>query len=193
MSANGIENASQFNKVITVNSTPIAQTRKTSLIILISTLAALPNAAWAQNACDLNNDGIVSAADVNAAVNMALGLAPCTANIIGAGVCNMVMVQRVQNAVSSGACVTTSPGNVHSVSLTWTASASTNVAGYNIYRMQQPSGTFTRANSALISGTTYTDANVTAGQTYEYVATAVDVNNNESTYSANALVTIPSP
>ena len=176
-----------------MNSTSLAHTRKTSLVILLSILAVLPKAAWAQNACDLNNDGIVSAADVNAAVNMALGLAPCTANVIGAGVCNMVMVQRVQNAVSSGACVTTSPGNVHSVSLTWTASASTNVAGYNVYRMQQPNGTFTKANTALISGTTYTDANVSAGQQYEYVATAVDVNNNESTYSANAVVTIPSP
>ena len=176
-----------------MNSTHIAHARKTPLVVLISILAAIPNAGWAQNACDLNNDGAVSAADVNAAVNMALGLAPCTANIVGAGVCNMVVVQRVLNAVSSGACVTTSPGNVHSVSLSWTASASTNVAGYNVYRMQSPNGTFVKANSALIVGTTFTDAGVAAGQSYEYVATAVDVSNNESTYSASTQVTIPTP
>jgi hypothetical protein len=166
-----------------------------SLRFVFSMVAAVSRAGWAQaqNACDLNNDGAVNAADVNLAVNMAMGLASCTANIVGAGVCNMVMVQRVLNAVSTGACVTTGVGAAHSVTLTWTASASSNVAGYNLYRQAASSGTFAKVNSALIGGTTYTDANVTAGQTYEYVATAVDTNNNESSYSPGAQVTIPSP
>ena len=164
-----------------------------SLPLLISALAAVSGANGAQNACDLNNDGSVNATDVNLAVNMALGMTACTANIVGAGVCNMVMVQRVLNAVSSGACVTTGTGNTHSVTLTWAASASSNVAGYNLYREALPTGTYIKLNSGLIGGTTYTDANVTAGQSYDYVATAVDSNNNESTYSSGAQVTIPSP
>jgi len=48
-------------------------------------------------------------------------------------------------------------------------------------------------NSSLISGTTYMDATVQAGQTYYYVATAVDSNNDESTYSTPASAVVPSP
>lgn len=62
---------------------------------------------WAQsNACDLLNQGIVNAADVQAAINMTLGVTPCTANIAGAGVCTVAVVQRVINAALGGPCVT---------------------------------------------------------------------------------------
>ena len=44
-----------------------------------------------------------------------------------------------------------------------------------------------------MSGTAYTDLTVQAGQTYYYVTTAVDSNNNESAYSNEAPAAIPSP
>src|SRR5580704_16122855 len=116
---------------------------------------------------------------------MTLGLSPCTANIAGSGVCNMVVVQRVLNAVLNGTCVTAAVGNSHSVSLSWTASVSTDVVGYNVYRMAEPNGAYAKVNSALISGTAYVDATVAAGQNYAYVATAVDVNSYESVYSTD--------
>jgi hypothetical protein len=145
-------------------------------------LFLLPVFAWAQalNACDLNKDGSVDLADVQLAVNMALGLAPCTSTILGPGVCNIVVVQRVTNAVLSGMCGT---GNPHSVTLNWTASTSPNVTGYNVYRGLVSGGPYTKVNPSLISGVTYTDNSVQAGQTYYYVATAVDAANNESAYS----------
>ena len=50
---------------------------------------------------------------------MTVGSATCTANIMGAGVCNIVVVQRVVNAALGQSSVT---GSGHSASLTWVAS-----------------------------------------------------------------------
>ncbi|MBZ5582683.1 MAG: hypothetical protein LAQ30_10875 [Acidobacteriia bacterium] len=151
-------------------------------------------AAWGQtgNVCDLNGDNSVNVIDVQLAVNMALGLAPCNAKVAGAGVCNVVVVQRVTNAALGGPCVADNQG-VHSVSLTWTASISTNVVGYYIYRGTASGGPYTRLNSSPVAGTAYVDTSVQAGQTYYYVTTAVDNNNSESVYSNQAAAIIPTP
>jgi len=51
-----------------------------------------------------------------------------------------------------------------------------------------------KLNTTLVSALTYVDSTVQAGQTYYYVATAVDVNGNESAYSAPpATAAIPYP
>ena len=61
------------------------------------TFASAP--VWAQlNACDLNSDGAVNVTDVQLAINMSVGSTTCTANIMGAGVCDIIVVQRVVNA-----------------------------------------------------------------------------------------------
>jgi hypothetical protein len=78
----------------------------------------------------------------------------------------------------------------HSVSLTWVASTSPGVSGYNMYRSESSSGSFTRINNFLISGITYTDATVQSG-TYYYAATSVDARGGESGYSNMAQVTVP--
>jgi len=154
-----------------------------------------PSAAWAQaaNACDLNQDGVVNVLDIQLAINMALGSAPCTANVAGAGVCNIAVVQRVTNAVLSGTCSTGISVAAHSVSLNWTASTSSNVTGYNVYRGTQTSGPYAKLTSSPVAATAFTDLAVQAGQTYYYVATAVDNNNNESAYSGQAQAAVPSP
>lgn len=155
-------------------------------------LFLLPISVWAQagNACDLNQDGSVNIVDYQLAVNMLLGLQSCTSTIVGAGVCNVVVVQRVANAYLTGTCVT---GVSHSVTLNWTASTSSNVSGYNVYRGLTSGGPYTKVNSSLVGGVTYTDTTVQAGQTYYYVSTAVDSSNNESGYSNQAQGVIPSP
>lgn len=81
----------------------------------------------------------------------------------------------------------------HYVSLSWIASTSSDVAGYNVYRGSTPGGPYTIVSSSLVSGTTFTDNAVQAGQTYYYVCTAVDTSNNQSTYSDEAEATVPSP
>jgi hypothetical protein len=79
----------------------------------------------------------------------------------------------------------------HSVDLSWTASSSQNVVGYNIYRGNQSGGPYAKINSSLDSSTSYTDSSVTDGNTYYYVTTAVNSDNEESVYSNQAQATIP--
>jgi hypothetical protein len=160
------------------------------LVFQLALLAVAGQVARPQSACDLNLDGSVNVVDVQLGVNMSLGLVPCTANINGAGVCNVVTVQRVINAGLGGTCQTDS---AHSVSLNWTASISPNVSGYNVYRGTSSSGPYTKVNPTLIVGTSYQDTAVQAGQTYYYVATAVDSSAIESAYSNQAPAVIPYP
>ena len=80
----------------------------------------------------------------------------------------------------------------HTVSLSWTESAS-GVSGFNVYRSSTSGGPYARVNTTLLSGTTFNDQNVQAGQTYFYVTTAVNSSSVESNYSNQAEAVIPSP
>jgi len=145
---------------------------------------------WGQNSpCDLTADGKVDASDVQAAINMSLGASPCTANVIGTNVCNVVVVQRVINASLGGACVTSAG---HNALVNWTASTSSNVTGYKVYRSTTTGGPYTFLASAG-SATSCTDTNVQPGTTYFYVITALDSANNESIYSSQAQAAIATP
>jgi hypothetical protein len=79
----------------------------------------------------------------------------------------------------------------HSVTLSWTASASDNIVGYNVYRGSTSGGPYTQI--AFVGGTSYQDSGVSAGQTYFYTATAVDSTSHESPYAAQAVAVIPIP
>jgi len=161
-------------------------------LLLISSLCLAPGlTAQALNPCDLNQDGVVNQLDVALAVQMAIGATACKANVEGPLTCTVVTVQRVVNASLGQACITY---NSHSATLNWTASTSSSVAGYNLYRSTTSGGPYTRVNSTgLIAGTTYNDTSVQAGATYFYVATAVDSSGDESGYSNETSATIPSP
>jgi hypothetical protein len=56
------------------------------------------------NSCDLNNDGVVNATDVNLAAGAAIGTSPCIARLDGSPQCNVVDVQRVTVASLGGTC-----------------------------------------------------------------------------------------
>jgi hypothetical protein len=79
----------------------------------------------------------------------------------------------------------------HSVGLSWDASTSASIAGYNVYRGGSQSGPYSRLNGSLVSGLTYTDGTVVAGDTYYYVTTAVDSHGDESPHSNWAKAVIP--
>lgn len=167
--------------------------RNLFLTVLIAQLVLIPTASWAQNmnaVCDLNGDGTVNSADLDLAKNMALGTTACptTINVFGVGVCNVVVVQRVTNASTGGACLP------HYVSLTW--NGSTGATGYNVYRGTATNGTAptnpVKITPTPITTTSFTDTTVQGGQTYYYVTTAVNAS-GESGYSNQASATIPSP
>jgi len=142
------------------------------------------------NACDLNGDGVVNATDVQAAINMSLGIFPCTAQIAGANVCDVVIVQRVIDASLGGPCLVST--GLHVVLLNWTASTSSGVVGYNVYRGATSGGPYTLLSSPG-NVTSYTDTTVVAGQAYFYVVTTLGSGNVESAYSAQSQAIIPTP
>jgi Cep192 domain 4 len=80
----------------------------------------------------------------------------------------------------------------HSVDVNWAASTST-VAGYNVYRGTASGGPYSKINSTLITGLTYTDSTVSSGATYYYVVTAVAADGTESSFSSQVQAVIPTP
>jgi len=78
----------------------------------------------------------------------------------------------------------------HWVDLTW--SGSQGAVAYNVYRKFPADANYSQIDSGEVA-TAYTDDNVAAGKTYDYVVTALDANNMESGYSNRAEVTVPSP
>jgi Abnormal spindle-like microcephaly-assoc'd, ASPM-SPD-2-Hydin/HYDIN/CFA65/VesB-like, Ig-like domain/Cep192 domain 4 len=81
-------------------------------------------------------------------------------------------------------------GESHTVLLSWTASTSTGVTGYYVYRGTQ-SGQYTKIDpSSPASTTQFTDNSVQAATVYYYVVTAV-ANGVESSYSSPTTVSVP--
>ena len=88
---------------------------------------------------------------------------------------------------------TGTPPPQHSVNLSWTASTSQNIIGYNIYRSVTSGGPYSKINPVLNASTLYTDSTVADGVTYYYVSTAVNSSNAESGYSNQTTAVIPPP
>jgi hypothetical protein len=80
----------------------------------------------------------------------------------------------------------------HVVALNWTASVSTGVTGYDIYRGTVSGGPYSLIGSA--TGTSYFDANaIVSGTTYYYVVTAQGSGSTQSGNSNQVSVLIPTP
>ena len=78
------------------------------------------------------------------------------------------------------------------VILSWGASPSSGIAGYNVYRGTTSGGeSSTPLNSTPINGTSYVDTNVTSGMTYYYVVTSVGSNGAQSAPSNETEAFVP--
>src|SRR5205814_6750662 len=88
---------------------------------------------------------------------------------------------------------TGAPVPQHAVDLSWNASQSSDVVGYNVFRGNNMEGAYSRINVALEASLSYTDSGVTGGKKYYYVVTAMDSNSIESGYSNEASAVIPVP
>lgn len=74
------------------------------------------------------------------------------------------------------------------VSLAWNSAS--DASSYNVYRSVLSGGGYVKANSAPVSGTTFTDTGLSNAKTYFYVVTALDAIGNESAYS-NEVSAVP--
>lgn len=100
------------------------------------------------------------------------------------------------NATTGGTMVipVTGTGTIpYEVDLTWTApvSSADAVVGYNVYRTLSGTTSYQLLNTAVNSGTTFTDTTVENGQSYVYYVTSVDSAGVESIPSNAFSVAIP--
>jgi fibronectin type 3 domain-containing protein len=92
------------------------------------------------------------------------------------------------NATNSPTTISLSGTGTDSVLLQWAASPTAGVT-YNVYRGTSSGGeSSTPLNTSAVSATSYTDTNVTSGQTYFYIVEAVD-SSGKSTASNEVQVT----
>jgi hypothetical protein len=82
----------------------------------------------------------------------------------------------------------------HSVAISWNASTSSGVQGYNVYRSTVSGGPYAKISSTLTAAVlAFTDLSPVSGQKYFYIVTSVDGTGTESLASNEVGVTIPTP
>lgn len=81
----------------------------------------------------------------------------------------------------------------HIVDLSWNASTTGSITGYNVYRAVSASGPFSKINPSLDTSLSYSDGSVQSGKTYYYATTAVDSSGQESSYSNQIQAVVPFP
>lgn len=95
--------------------------------------------------------------------------------------------ETTSTAVSGLDATVKSTSTGYEVTVKWTASNSAGTGGYRVYRMKSTDGTFAEASEVMLTVTsgaafttsteTYTDTDITAGNTYFYRVTAFDGTN----------------
>ena len=96
------------------------------------------------------------------------------------------------NASGSPQTASVSGSGIHDVILSWTASETSGIVGYNVDRGTTSGGeSSTPLNSTPINGITYTEASVTAGVKYYYVVTAVGSGGMRSAASVETVAAVP--
>lgn len=83
------------------------------------------------------------------------------------------------------AMVLNAEGGANKVELTWAQNDYETLAGYNLYRSKSADGSFTKINTAVVTGLSYTDTDVEPGVTYYYYFKVVNTDGNEEESQSN--------
>jgi hypothetical protein len=124
----------------------------------------------------------------NQTATLTVTFAPTTA---GAVTGNVAVNSNASNSPTIGVSGTGVQQTSHTVAVSWTASVSTNVIGYNVYRGTVTGGPYSILDSAPVAADAYTDSTVHSGQTYFYVVRAVNNTGTESANSSEVQAIIP--
>ena len=76
----------------------------TLIIVLLAALLAPADVEKPKNWCDLDGDGKLTVADLNMAITASLQSLPCNKEKLWGEICNVVVVQRVINAINGDQC-----------------------------------------------------------------------------------------
>ena len=106
----------------------------------------------------------------------------------------LVFLALILPALAQSTCPAPTPGVPH-VCLTWVASVSTGVTGYNVYRATAAGGEnyATPLNSAPVTSVMYYDTTDVVGTTYYYTVTAIGTGGVMSAPSLEVSAQIPVP
>jgi hypothetical protein len=161
----------------------LTNTGSTSLALSGLAVTGANSADFVQN----NTCGASLAAGSNCTIVVAF-----TPSAIGA---RSATLSITDNATGSPQTSSLSGTGSHDVMLSWSASSSSGVMGYNIYRGTSSGGESpTPVNSTPVSGTAFADQNVTAGAQYFYIVTAVSSDGTtQSSASPETSATVPTP
>jgi fibronectin type 3 domain-containing protein len=124
----------------------------------------------------------------NQTATLIVTFAPTTAGAVSGGVAVNSNASNSPTILLAGTGV---QQTAHTVGLTWTASVSNDVIGYNIYRGTTTGGPYSIVDSAPVASDAYTDSTVQSGQTYFFVVRAVDHSGTESVNSSEVQAIIP--
>jgi len=102
------------------------------------------------------------------------------------GVCNGGGADTTAPTTPAGMVAT--GGNLK-IDLSWSANSETDLAGYKVYRRDVAGGATTRLTDFPIASTSYSDASLSAGTSYFYLVSAVDLSANESPLSSEVSAT----
>jgi hypothetical protein len=129
--------------------------------------------------------------NVGASVSVPVVFNPATAGTVNGSITLLSNSSTVLTVPLSG---TGLAPLAHSVDVTWDASTSPSLQGYNVYRSTVSGGPYTKI-SATISPSTllFTDTTPVSGKQYFYIVTALSTSGAESAASVEAGVTIPVP
>lgn len=120
---------------------------------------------------------------------MSIVFAPKTTGALSA------TVTVVSNTTSTAPAIAVSGTGIsntsHSVALNWSASTTSGISGYYVYRSSVSGSSYSRINSTPTASLKYTDGNVASGATYYYVVTAVTSAGAESAHSSQVKAVIP--
>jgi fibronectin type 3 domain-containing protein len=89
--------------------------------------------------------------------------------------------------------VATTKETAASVELTWTINTEPDLAGYNVYRSENPETPGQKLNSEPLLVPTFRDISVVPGKSYSYRVGAVDQSGNESPLSSPVEAQVPGP
>lgn len=97
---------------------------------------------------------------------------------------NVYLVTNIKPFNVPAAPQSLSAGSKGGILVQWAPNAEGNIAGYNIYRSNTPTGSFTQMNASLLTSPEYEDTAAAAGSTYYYQVTAVNTSGVESSRSS---------
>jgi hypothetical protein len=175
------------NQPVKVTSTGQSVTLTNSGSTTLNISSFIVTGANSSDFVENNNCGSSVAAGANCTI-----VVQFTPSAIGA---RAAVLSVTDSATGSPQAVSLSGTGSHDVILSWTASATADVIGYNVYRGSSPGGEgSTPINSTPVNGTGFTDETVTAGAVYYYTVTAVASDGvTQSSASNEASATVPSP